>query len=130
MHFYYTFLIVLFILLQTAKMSSTSRRQAYTGGEKLAVVKYSEAPSNKASSRHIDVSTRRTFACCVSRKRHSADAAYQECKHRVPVCLFGAGSQAAGVDNRSSATRHRRICHQSPSQCQAVSRRDGAVIDI
>ena len=76
-HFYYTFLIVLFILFQTAKMSSTSRRQAYTGGEKLAVVKYSEAPSSKAASRHIDVSTRRTFACVVSRK-----SAFSRC--RIP----------------------------------------------
>jgi len=35
------------------QVSSTSRRQAYTAGEKLAVVKYAEAHGNRAASRHF-----------------------------------------------------------------------------
>ena len=35
-------------------MSTNSRRQAYTAGEKLAVVKYAEAHGNRAASRHFD----------------------------------------------------------------------------
>ena len=35
-------------------MNSTSRRQAYTAGEKLAVINYAEAHGNRAASRHFD----------------------------------------------------------------------------
>jgi len=45
-------------LMKVVKMQlyteMSSKRQAYTAGEKLAVIKYAEAHGNRAASRHFD----------------------------------------------------------------------------